>query len=140
MRGALIVVIGLLTYQVFASFLLPLFLAGMTAVLFSPLHRRLSKRLGNRRRLAAAITTLVVLLGFLLPSLGIGIMAASETASLLRTLDRDALADKVATLQNRLSLGAPPTDVMLALDRMRRTIDALDDVPNAPAPTINPAT
>src|SRR5688500_12829790 len=103
--AALIVVIGLMTYQVFASFLLPLFLAAMTAVVTKPLHAWLTKRAGNRKRLAAALTTLVVFLGVLLPALGVGVMAVSETANLLQGLDRDALAQKIATLQNRLSLG-----------------------------------
>lgn len=134
--AALIVVIGWMTYEVFASFLLPLFLAGMTAVLASPLHRRLSKRLGNRRRLAAALTTLIVFLGFLLPSLGIGIMAVGETSGLLQSLDRDALAAKVATLQHRFSLGPPPAEVMQALDRMRRTTEVLENLPNVPEPRV----
>jgi predicted PurR-regulated permease PerM len=129
--AALVVVIGLLSFQVLSVFLLPLFLAGMGAVLFQPLHLWLTRRCGNRRRLAAGITTLVILLCVLLPSLGIGLMAASETAQLTQSLDRDALSDKINTLRNRLSVGPPPADVMHALDRLTHTVDELAELPPA---------
>jgi predicted PurR-regulated permease PerM len=125
--AVLIVMIGTMTYQILATFLLPLFLAAMTAVLTAPLHRAITKQVGNRPRLAAALTTLVVFLLVLLPALGIGVLSVSETSNLLARLDRDALATKISTLQTRLSLGPPPPDVMRSLERLRRTIDALDE-------------
>lgn len=127
--AVLIVVIGLLTFEVMAAFILPLFLAGMSAVIFKPLHVWLTKKCGNRNRTAALLTTLVVLLCVLLPSAAVGLLAASETASLVRSLDRDALAARVAALQNRLSLGPPASDVMRALDRLHQTLDHFDAVP-----------
>jgi hypothetical protein len=67
-------------------------------------------------------------------------MAVSETARLLQDLDRDALAAKIAMVQHRFSIGPPPADVMQTLDRMRRTIDTLENVPNAkePRPEVQP--
>lgn len=127
--AGLIVVIGLLTFEVLAAFLLPLFLAGMSAVIFKPLHLWLARQCGDRNRLAALLTTLVILLCVLLPSAAVGLLAASETASLVQSLDRDALAARVATLQNRLSLGPPPAEVMQALGRLHQTLDQLDEAP-----------
>lgn len=123
----LLIVIGILSYEVMATFILPLFLAVMLTVLFRPVHRRLTVRCKNRPRLAAGLTTLLILLGVLLPSLGIGAMAVSETANLVDSLDRDDLARKIATLRNRLSLGPPPKEVMTALDHLRLNVDRLDE-------------
>lgn len=123
--AALLAVIGLLSFQVLSVFLLPLFLAGMLAVLFQPLQVWLTAKFKGRRRLAALTTTLVLLSGVLLPSIGIGLMAVTETASLARSLDRDALAARIKTLQNRWSLGPPPAEVMEALERSARYAEQL---------------
>jgi predicted PurR-regulated permease PerM len=58
---------GLLSLRVMASFLLPLLLAAMLVVIFGPLHRWLRSRFGLAEWLAAALTTLVVLVIVLVP-------------------------------------------------------------------------
>ena len=88
----LVVVIGILSFEVMATFMLPLFLAVMLAVLFQPIQVALTRKLKNRRRLAAGLTTTLVLLSVLLPSLMIGGLAVSEAVSLVDSLDRDDLA------------------------------------------------
>lgn len=125
----LVVVIGVLSFEVMATFILPLFLAVMLAVLFQPIHMALAKRLRNRTRLAAGLTTTIVLLSVLLPSLLIGGLAVSEAESLIDSLDRDDLARKIGTLRNRLSLGPPPAPVMTALERIRSNVTQLEDRP-----------
>ena len=74
----LVVVIGILSFEVMATFILPLFLAVMLAVLFQPIQVALTRKLKNRPRLAAGLTTTLVLLSVLLPSLMIGGLAVSE--------------------------------------------------------------
>lgn len=125
----LVVVIGILSFEVMATFILPLFLAAMLAVLFQPIQVALTRKLKNRPRPAAALTTTLVLLSVLLPSLMIGGLAVSEAASLVDSLDRDDLARKFGTLRNRLSLGPPPAPVMAALERIRTNVGQLEDRP-----------
>jgi predicted PurR-regulated permease PerM len=124
----LICVIGLLALLVLWGFVLPLFLAGMAAVLFQPLHQGLVKRFRGRIRLAAGTTTLILLLSVLLPLLAIGALAVSETASLIQSLDRDDLGRKFAALQNRLSLGPPKSEVVKALDDLDRLLDEIREL------------
>lgn len=126
---ALILVIGFLSYEVMAAFLLPLFLAAMLTVLFHPVNDWITKRCRGRDRIAAALTTLVILLCVLLPSLALGFLAFSESSELYRKLDRDDLSRKIAMLQNRLSLGPPPAPVMSALDRIEKTLHKIEELP-----------
>lgn len=69
----LVVVFGLLSIQVMASFFLPLLLAAMLVVIFGPLHRWLRERLSGPEWLAAGLTTLFVLVLVLAP---VGLIAA----------------------------------------------------------------
>lgn len=128
---ALILVIGFLSYEVMASFLLPLFLAAMLTVLFHPVYDWITKRCRGRTRIAAALTTLVILLSVLLPSLALGFLAFSESSDLYRKLDREDLSRKIAMLQNRLSLGPPPAPVMGALDRIEKTLHRIEEMPHS---------
>jgi predicted PurR-regulated permease PerM len=133
--AVLIAVIGMLSFEVLSAFILPLFLAGMTAVLFKPLQEWLTRRCRGHERIAAGLTTLLLALGVLLPSAALGLMAASEAAELVKSMDRESLAKKFSALQNRLSLGPPPAAATQALDQLRQTLDRLDALPTEPPPT-----
>jgi len=63
----LVAIFGLLSLRVMASFLLPLLLAAMLAVIFGPLHRWLRDRFLVHDWVAASLTTLFVLLIVLVP-------------------------------------------------------------------------
>jgi len=69
----LVVLFGLLSLRVMASFLLPLLLAAMLVVIFGPLHRWLRDRFRLADWLAAGLTTLVVLVIVLVP---VGLLVA----------------------------------------------------------------
>jgi len=73
----LVVLFGLLSLRVMASFLLPLLLAAMLVVIFGPLHRWLRSRFGLADWLAAGVTTLVVLVIVLAP---VGLLVARAGA------------------------------------------------------------
>ena len=51
-----------LFFQVMANFLLPLFLAVLLVVMFGPLHRWFRRRCHGHERIAAALTTVAILL------------------------------------------------------------------------------
>lgn len=69
----LVVVFGLLSIRVMASFFLPLLLAAMLVVIFGPLHRWLREKLAGPEWVAAVLTTLFVLLIVFAP---VGLIAA----------------------------------------------------------------
>ena len=64
---AVIVGISLLSFRVMKSFILPLFLAALTVVIFKPVHNWIRRRLGGRESLAAGLTTAAILLAVLAP-------------------------------------------------------------------------
>jgi len=79
---AILLLIGSMFFQVMVQFIVPLFLAAVLVVVFKPLHYWLLKRCGNRPRLAAALTTLSIVLIVLLPLTGMLVRAVSEGAEL----------------------------------------------------------
>jgi predicted PurR-regulated permease PerM len=78
-----ILVFAALFYQVIAPFLLPLFLAGVLALLFRPWYQWFTHRLNGRRRLAAGVTTAVVVLIVLIPVAGVLSMATVQLVRLV---------------------------------------------------------
>jgi predicted PurR-regulated permease PerM len=75
--ATVIVLLGLTFYHVMAPFLMPLFLAGVLAVLCQPLYRRCLAWTKNRTPLAAGLTTVFVLAIILVP-LTLGTVAAAK--------------------------------------------------------------
>ena len=63
----LIVFLGITFFQVIAPFLLPLFLAGVLAILCQPVFHWFYNRTGKRTHLAAGITTILILSMILVP-------------------------------------------------------------------------
>lgn len=80
LMATLIVILGLTFYQVVAPFLMPLFLAAVLAMICQPVYHRLLGWTRNRSALAAALTTVAVLLP---PVLGT-VAAATQLQSLAR--------------------------------------------------------
>lgn len=83
---ATVIAVGLLFYRVAQPFLLPIFIAGMLAVIFRPVHLRCTKWFGQRRHLSAGIVTATVLLLVLLPVVFGVAHAAEELFAAARTL------------------------------------------------------
>ncbi len=73
---AIIIVIGLLFYKVLIGFFIPVFLASVLVVVFRPLHRWVLERTGFRDRIAAVITSLLIMLTLFLPIAVVGTAAA----------------------------------------------------------------
>ncbi|MBQ19106.1 MAG: hypothetical protein CMJ65_18515 [Planctomycetaceae bacterium] len=71
-----IVFLGITFYQVVAPFLLPLFLAGVVTILCQPVYGYFLRRMGRGPRLAAGMTTTVVLVLVLVPLL-LGVLFAT---------------------------------------------------------------
>ena len=75
---AIILLTGALFFRVMAQFLVPLFLAVLLVVMFRPLHEWFLAKCKDRKRLAAGLTTLAILLVVLLPMTWILFRAVSE--------------------------------------------------------------
>ncbi len=74
----IIVVAFLLLYRVMASFLLPLFLAAVLTVIFRPVHNAILGKCQGRPVVAAAATTVAILLVVFLPLVGVLGLAVHE--------------------------------------------------------------
>jgi predicted PurR-regulated permease PerM len=79
---AVIVLIGLMFFQVMVQFIVPLFLAAVLVVIFKPLHLWVRRKCGDRVKLSAAVSTLLIVLIVLLPLSAMLIRAVSEGAEL----------------------------------------------------------
>lgn len=111
--AVLIICLGITFYQVLAPFLMPLFLAAMTALFSQPLLHRLEKRFKGRRKLAALATTVCVLTIVMLPLL-LGVMMGVHQFLKLATLGMDKWSDVKAEVQGTDS-DPPITDTLREL-------------------------
>jgi predicted PurR-regulated permease PerM len=81
----LLAIFGLF-FRVMADFLLPMFLAVLLVVIFSPLHVWIQKRCKNHDRVAAMLTTAAIGLIFFVPAAYILLQAAREGGRLGQTI------------------------------------------------------
>jgi predicted PurR-regulated permease PerM len=92
---AIVLLVGMVFFQVMAHFIVPLFLAGVLLVIFQPLHRWILNRIPKFPRVAAMATTVAILLVFLLPLIWLGWNAYVE----LRVLRTPANAPVAASTE-----------------------------------------
>ena len=95
----ILAVIAVLFFQVMAIFALPLFLALLLVVMFRPMYLWFVVKCGNRERVAAALTTVAILLIFLIPMLLVFFEAAREGVGVVRELDLAHLEHKTVAEQ-----------------------------------------
>jgi predicted PurR-regulated permease PerM len=69
---AILAFIAAMFFKVMAQFVLPLFLAAVLVVVFKPLHVWVRDRLPGRLRLSALVTTFLIMLVVLLPTVWLG--------------------------------------------------------------------
>jgi len=110
---AIIILIGALFYRVMAAFLLPLFLAAVLVVIFSPIHKRILKRWNGRPRLAATTTTSIVGLVVLLPIIIAATYATVEGSRLVKNITPGYLAESLEDFRRVFRLQIPNEDAIL---------------------------
>jgi predicted PurR-regulated permease PerM len=79
---AIVLLVGAISFQVMAQFLVPLFLAAVLLVVFRPWHAWILKYLPTHPRICAFITTVLILLVVLLPIVVLGWKAYDELYNL----------------------------------------------------------
>lgn len=95
---AVIVLIGSMFFQVMVQFIVPLFLAAVLVVIFKPLHMWVLSRMDSKPRLAAAVTTCLIVLIVLVPLGAIGLKAFTEVAQQYYEFNEDHVAGAPAVL------------------------------------------
>jgi predicted PurR-regulated permease PerM len=95
--STLIVILGLTFFRVLAPFLIPLFLAGVTALLVQPWFQKLIVRCKGRTRIAAGLLSGGLLLAILIP-LTFGILLASlELYTMASNVNDEAFVKRTET-------------------------------------------
>jgi predicted PurR-regulated permease PerM len=124
---AIIIVLGVLSFEVLSSFLLPIFIAVLLVVMFRPVHEWFLRRCKGRVRVAAGLTTLAILLIVLLPMLWILARAATETVALVTELKEEDLLRRITTVRQHLKLEAPPEALQKKLADIEATLHRVDE-------------
>lgn len=131
-----LLIVAALSYMVMASFLLPMFLAVLLVVVFRPLHQYFVARFRGYDRLAAAATTVSILLIVLVPTLLILGQAAGEAYKLATDKTQQTnVGDTLGRLSEKLGFNMPPPGALERLDQLQDTLDelrkgpALEDLP-----------
>ncbi len=120
---AIIIIIGLLFYRVLIGFFIPVFLATVLVVVFRPLHRWVLDKTGHRERLAAALTTLLIMLTLMLPIGALGTASAVQGLRLLEQNDAKTVALRISQVRASLGLELPSYK-----DSLRLVSDELDAI------------
>lgn len=110
---AILLAIAVLFYKVMANFLLPLFLAVLLVVIFRPLHNWCIEKCRGRDRLAAGLTTAVIVLIVLVPLLAVLLQAGAEGVAVYERLQRQVRPEikKVEASEEEPSIADAVVDV-----------------------------
>lgn len=111
--GVLVATIGVIAvwfYRLMSGFLLPLFLAALLVIVFRPLHRWLVVKCRGRERIAAALTTLSVMLLVLAPTVLLVTLAALEGRHLLEQLKTKGVRERLEEMKRKFELHMPLAD------------------------------
>ncbi len=122
---AVILGISLLSFRVMKGFVLPLFLAALTVVIFKPVHNWIRSKLGDREALAAGLTTAAILLVVLAPLgcvLTIGIVEAVDVSRKFDATDLQELGKKLDPVREKLGVDIRFED---ELDDVEKKIQSL---------------
>lgn len=134
----LIIALGITFFRVLAPFLLPLFLAAMTAIVCQPVFRYFLKRTGNRSTAAAGLTTAAILatglipllVGMLISTLQLYRVASDLTQDSAKTVLQDVVnwgvdqANPYLPVESQLDPNTITTDVS---NWMRRSLTEIGD-------------
>ena len=106
---ALLIVIGVLFYRVMIGFFVPVFMAVVLVVVFRPLHRWVLAKVKDREHVAASITTCLIVLIVLLPTIFVLGLAAVQGAKLIDNFNESSIKVGLAKLRtnNYVNLESP---------------------------------
>lgn len=106
---AILIVVGVLFYRVMIGFFVPVFMAVVLVVVFRPLHRWVLSKVNDREHVAASITTCLIVLIVLLPTIFVLGLAAVQGAKLIDNFNESSIKVGLAKLRtnNYVNLESP---------------------------------
>jgi predicted PurR-regulated permease PerM len=137
---AILIVLGVIFYQVIASFLLPMFLATMLVVIFHPLHRWMLRKTGDRRYVASLLTTMAVLLIVLVPFIGVCTFALIEASSVATHVNVGTMRDRIANTRAQLGLDMPHAEKWRQVESLLTQAMLAPRVAGDAQPVVSPST
>ncbi len=118
-----IIFIGVLFYQVMASFFVPLFLAALLVVIFRPIYEWILRQVRGHRRTASALSTLLILLMVLLPAGSIISIAAAQGVAFVRGLQTGGVKTSLERARSSLSLDLPASQTFRQLNELLESLN-----------------
>jgi predicted PurR-regulated permease PerM len=87
--GQIVIFVLVLTLFVMVvhRFIIPVIVGSLVSLVFRPVYRWIMSRIGNRARIAAAISTLLVIIGVLLPLILIGSVVIKDVTNVARHIN-----------------------------------------------------
>jgi len=122
-------VIGLVSiifYWVMAKFIIPLFLAALLVVIFRPVHSWILDKTGGREKVAAALTTLSILLAVLVPLALLLMMAAAESRDVFNQFSSTKILKDIQTARHKMKLDLPNADQVRDIDERLSALQLTD--------------
>lgn len=107
---AILLLVGAVFFQVLAHVVVPLFLASVLVVVFKPLHERVVSQIPYHPRISALVTTLLIMLAVLLPTVWLGFKASIELRAVYTYISAEA-ADE----SGQQGIGVAPVDGTAAI-------------------------
>ncbi len=114
--------VGIIFYWVMAQFIIPLFLAALLVVIFRPVHQWILDKTAGREKLAAALTTLSILLAVLVPLALLIMMAAAESRDVFNQFSSTKILKDIQTARHKMKLDLPNADQVRDIDERLRAL------------------
>ncbi|MBI84328.1 MAG: hypothetical protein CMJ81_14105 [Planctomycetaceae bacterium] len=113
---AIVLVTGFVFFQVMANFVIPLFLAAVLVVIFRPVQSWITERCRDRARLAAALTTVAIMLIVIAPLVWIFALATSEGIHLATETPLAKVKTKVEDVRQKYNLDLENGELLHQID------------------------
>lgn len=125
---AIIIIIGLLFYKVLIGFFIPVFLACVLVVVFRPLHQWTLEKTGHRDRIAALLTTAMIVFVLFLPIVTVSIAAATQGLRLIKQNNASIIKLRIERIRDSLGLQMPSykTNLRLVENEIERIVETTD--------------
>jgi len=122
---AILVAIGVIFFRVMSAFLVPVFFAALLAVIFEPLHQRVSEKFGQKSRyLAAGITTLFAGFAVIAPAALIITLAVLEGVALVNQFGDVSVRKRLDNVREQMQLEIPHHDDLRKIESTLSFLDA----------------
>ena len=112
----IVIVLGVIFYQVMARFVVPLFLSALLVVIFRPLHDWVLEKVNGRQQIGAILTTLIILLMVLVPVSALTLIAATEGSVALKQINAPKIIDDLSDVRQKLKLDMPNSRELRAIE------------------------